>query len=721
MDPFSAFSLAGTIIQVVDFGLRILSKGNQIYHSGDGVLSENQDLEIVANDFLVLCTKLQCSSPPRPSQAEEDQALQQLSRTANELAAKLLQRLNMAKAQGRFRRWKSFRQALKSVWSKRDVDDMARRLETLRSAVNSRILISLRYAAWQATLLSLLTYDGREKVHEVSIEQASFRDWLRRSPKVSSAHAAHEISCNWPQSFKNVEVLSTGTAQGSHVPDLHQFLSPSSMIPSVQIIGVTRQEHHPFYDMAPFPGLRLASVEKAILRSFEFPHMSYRYEAIASAHARTFEWIFRDSNTDKISWDNFLEWLQHGSHVYWITGKAASGKSTLMKYIIGHPQWWKSLKVWAGNTKIICANFFFWHLGSHMQRSQTGLLRSLLHQIFSQCGDLIPRYLPELWERAVSYPHLYSYHPVSTGDDESDVDENIYDTGSISGTRSIDNAKSTHNQKRMHHSENPIFVDEYLDTLQRDWPPWSLEQLGKVFEEVIKQEAIPLKFCFFVDGLDEFDGDHGEIAALFHRTAALPNMKICLSSRPLVVFEQEFESYPRLRVHELTKNDIRFYAHERLSSHRRVVELSKIQPGLLSQLTSEVTKMSSGVFLWVTLAIRSLLSGLTNQDDITDLQRRLYELPPELDDLFSKMLLSVKPEFYRGQAARLLQMVYQSASTVSALAMSFADEIYENPSQWITPKPVDVLEAARRVQAMSARLQSRTAGLLEVSWDGNTG
>jgi hypothetical protein len=151
MEPLSALSLAGNVIQLVDFGLRIVSKGNQIYHSGEGVLSEDHDLEVVTNDLLVICTRLHRSvrtqgwqTPP----SEEDQALEELCRISNELATKLLERLNMAKAQGRFRRWKSIRQALKSVWSKRDVDDMARRLEMLRNGVNSRILVSLRYVTW---------------------------------------------------------------------------------------------------------------------------------------------------------------------------------------------------------------------------------------------------------------------------------------------------------------------------------------------------------------------------------------------------------------------------------------------------------------------------------------------------------------------------------------------------------------------------------------------
>ena len=569
---------------------------------------------------------------------------------------------------------------------------------------------------------SLADRDRREKVNGLSDEKAGSPKVLSRCPKADSYDLSHHPGGSWTKSVTYPEVLQTDIAKTSIVHDWYENPTTSSI------------------DLAPFPGLLLqqssnpllspsgTSVEKAILSSFEFPNMSYRHEAVASAHARTFEWIFDDSDGNQTPWDNFSEWLQHRNHVYWITGKAASGKSTLMKYILEQRRLRKFLQNWAGNAQLVCAKFYFWHLGSCMQRSQAGLLRSLLHQIFSQCGDLIPRHLPRLWRQAVFHPRLYSYLPVNTVadycafDDEYPLSyERNCDVGSTTVSKSIDNAKSIHCRKGTRQNKQLIFTDQYLEKLGENWYPWSLAQLITLFEEVIKQTVIPIRFCFFVDGLDEFDGDHSEIAALFHRVAAVSNVKVVLSSRPLLVFEHEFESYPRLRVQDLTKNDIRIYAHDNLSTHKRVLELSKREPDLLSQLTSKVLEMSSGVFLWVTLAIRSLLSGLTNLDNITDLQRGLYELPPELDDLFSKMLLAVKPEFYRGQAARLFQVVYQSISPMSALALSFADEIPQGPALWINPKPVGILEAAQHVKIISARLKSRCAGLLDVCWDGNTG
>jgi hypothetical protein len=70
--------------------------------------------------------------------------LKDLGEAAKALASKLLERLNMAKAQGRFRRWKSLRQALKSVWYKKDIDEMAGRLARMQEQLQTRVLVSLK-------------------------------------------------------------------------------------------------------------------------------------------------------------------------------------------------------------------------------------------------------------------------------------------------------------------------------------------------------------------------------------------------------------------------------------------------------------------------------------------------------------------------------------------------------------------------------------------------
>ena len=64
MDPITALGVAGSIVQLVDFGIKVVSKGNKIYHSGDGSTAENHDLENVANDLVLIQTRLRQSLLP---------------------------------------------------------------------------------------------------------------------------------------------------------------------------------------------------------------------------------------------------------------------------------------------------------------------------------------------------------------------------------------------------------------------------------------------------------------------------------------------------------------------------------------------------------------------------------------------------------------------------------------------------------------------------------
>ena len=181
-----------------------------------------------------------------------------------------------------------------------------------------------------------------------------------------------------------------------------------------------------------------------------------------------------------------------------------------------------------------------------------------------------------------------------------------------------------------------------------------------------------------------------------------------------MIFEQEFDACPSLRLENLTFNDMFIYVHDKLETHKRLEELRQTSPVEVQQLIREIVEMSSGVFLWIALVVRSLLEGLTNLDSTSDLRERLQELPPELDDLFNHMLRSIKPKFYLQQASRLFQIVYHSLSPLSALALSFADD--KNSDLAIRSQIKDTARNGEvaRVREISARIKTRSAGLLEV-------
>jgi hypothetical protein len=62
----------------------------------------------------------------------------------------------------------------------------------------------------------------------------------------------------------------------------------------------------------------------SIVASLRYDCMDIRQEAIRAAHTQTFHWVYQPHahNTSSQSMDiGFAEWLQHGTGIYWVTGK----------------------------------------------------------------------------------------------------------------------------------------------------------------------------------------------------------------------------------------------------------------------------------------------------------------------------------------------------------------------------------------------------------------
>jgi hypothetical protein len=58
MDLLTAWSLAGTVVQSVDFGSKVLNNDSGLYKSLTGLLTANEETELIAADFRFLTTKL---------------------------------------------------------------------------------------------------------------------------------------------------------------------------------------------------------------------------------------------------------------------------------------------------------------------------------------------------------------------------------------------------------------------------------------------------------------------------------------------------------------------------------------------------------------------------------------------------------------------------------------------------------------------------------------
>ncbi len=388
-----------------------------------------------------------------------------------------------------------------------------------------------------------------------------------------------------------------------------------------------------------------------ILNSLDFETRQSRQSDISETEHRTFEWIFDNNHGSSNQRVGFREWLQYGNDIYWISGKAGSGKSVLMNYIANEPRTQELLQSWAGETRLIIAKYFFWNAGAPMQKSQQGLLQSLLREIYGQCPELVPMLCPR-WKR-------------------------YYDIGAT----------------------------------------WTRLELSEAFKKLGRQSSLSLKFAFFVDGVDEYDGeDYMHIIGVLKDLNALPSVKICLSSRPWNIFITAFgaDTHQRLLLEDHNGDDIQRYVKNRFERDKQFALLQSRDPRS-SDLVDQIVRDAQGVFLWVRLVVSNLLRGLSNDDSLSDLQRRLRSLPTDLTAYFQHMFDSIDG-FYREETSEMLLICLEGIQPLSLLALWYYEKEMVTPDYALQAKrcPLTSADVLAIFESIRRRINARGQDLLEI-------
>ncbi|SPO06621.1 uncharacterized protein DNG_09311 [Cephalotrichum gorgonifer] len=395
-------------------------------------------------------------------------------------------------------------------------------------------------------------------------------------------------------------------------------------------------------------------IRERILHKLAFRNIADRERRISKAHRRTFEWIFCDPESDTRPWSSFKDFLEHQSKkIYWITGKPGSGKSTLMKFIQHHPQTNNLLRTWSGDDEVIRAAFYFWNSGSRMQMSVGGLLQTILHDCLRQLPQVVHEVLPERWEAAT-----------------------LFD------------------------------VDDF---------PWSWEEVSQALRRLITEVCPKKKFFVMIDGLDECSGNQAQLIELITELAEdTENLKLCVASRPWNNFEDAFKHELSLMLQDLSASDIEWYIESKFTANEGFAEFQVRDPWRAEALLKTLSKKAEGVFLWVHLVVQSLLEGLINGDGPRDLYGRLEELPPNLEDLYTKILENLDDK-YLDHASRLFQIVRACDDSPTLLRVALADLEDDERAMQASIEPMSNKEKSALCKNMKRKLASRCRGLLDIS------
>ena len=398
---------------------------------------------------------------------------------------------------------------------------------------------------------------------------------------------------------------------------------------------------------------------RMLLYSLDFPQRDHRYNKISIAHRNTFDWLFERDHSQQQPWPDFVDWLVSGEgsdSLYWITGKPGSGKSTLLRYLVDHNRTRQLLQQWAGSNELVIASGYFWNAGSErLQKSLDGLLRVLLRELLEQVPGLAPSLNKWRWQ---------SYELGATG-----------------------------------------------------LPHWTQTELSIAFNAAMSESQKYANICLFIDGLDEFEGDdraQQEVIDILMRASEFPNVKMCISSRPWRIFEEAFGAHPYLKLEDLTANDIKSYVQDQLISNERFQQLYLRQPSGCLHIAREVVEIAQGVFIWVTLVVRELLTGMRNEDRLIDLQKRLRSMPPDLGDFYAHIFRKLEP-FYLEQANQLCQIALQGSSSSTLLTYCYVHEEDKDYAMKLSIEALSIEGLCEKLDYMERRLKTLSRGLLEVN------
>ncbi|KAL9018751.1 MAG: hypothetical protein Q9185_003981 [Variospora sp. 1 TL-2023] len=615
MDPVTGIGLVAAVAQLITFSVDIVKTIREVYEQGS--VGRYNNLEYTSGHLSSLTKTLQQSlpdiSPHSPTLTSTERDLIDISRKCDQCAQELQRELYKLHSHPHTSFLAATRRATRAVWKRPKIEEISKQLDNYRSALETSLLFRLSHQFEAQNLqnsTSFASLDGRLQ---------------------------HVVKCLADSDTS----LSTLTVTQAEQTRSHT----TALIQRLEQIHINDRR----FD--------------EVVRSLFYPDIFSRQEQVDHNYdgiEDSFEWIFhehqpREENDirSEYRWDDFPTWLKSEHSLYWINGKAGSGKSTLMNYICQHHLPPQLLSEWCLDRRLLTLTYFFWAAGTGLQKSIDGLLRSLIYQMLTKCRELV---------------------------------------GCM--------------------GDGPLHA-------------WTERRLLNTLLGLLQQTHIPIRVTLFLDGLDEIDGQHRNIVRMIKNLAGLNNVKTCLSSRPLQVFEEAFRGEPGLRLQDLTSPGIRAYADIQLSDlvQRRILHNMRDEDRV-DQLVYTIVSRADGVFLWAVMVVRDVRDGLEDMVNLDELTQAIENLPSELESLFMQILRRIKPAYQR-DAARFLQIALHATfdsrdyywplyrlNLCSLHLINSQHEVADAPFLYERVSQARMIDACKTAQT---QLLSHTAGLLELN------
>ncbi|OGM41660.1 hypothetical protein ABOM_009958 [Aspergillus bombycis] len=621
MDPLAAVGLASNIISFIDFTWELVTGAWSVYKSADGTTVENATLGTIITDLEKASSQL-ISDIKGTTQNEK--ALLLLAEECWELSQQLSDTLRKLKAKVENSKWES----LKTKWTSMRKEKEIMSIESRLSKYRSQIFLRLQFMFG----------------HQQSLVNARLDSILNDARKINNEHA-RQLESLRKELLDAVEHL-----RELHEEDGQKWTNKPDEAPvSMSSYDVCSALTH-VYQLS----VNMAN-ENEILSRLYYPSMYYREDSEQDKAA--------DQGDNKLTAkkvemrDSFLQWLRNGTGIYHVSGKAGSGKSTLMKLLCDSSRVREELRSWAKPHQLVFAKFFFWNAGDQLQRSIEGLYRAILFEVLKGFPQLIPHVFPD-------------------------------------------------NSIPLQSSSNDASL-----------PHYRLEEVKIAFMKLVALPAVSnQRICLFIDGLDEYEGDsldHWSIARDMELWTRSKGVKICVTSRPHTEFMESFYCCPRqqIQLHLLTRSDIRQYCLAMMEKDRHFERIK----ATYRELAESIVIRADGVFLWARLATRSFLGGVGYRDSPETLRRKLGAIPDDMKALFDNMLGGVDSSA-REEADKLLLIALElTSSSLPAILYSWLDDLHDVEFPYcVTTMGSFEEELQNRSDIVRSKIDSLSKGLLEL-------
>jgi hypothetical protein len=378
MEAVAAVGVAAAAVQFLDFSTKTLALCKQIRDSSTGSTEANAELTKSTKELKEMQKELrQVGNTPSSIYRKLLQAVKDCSLVADEL----LQLLESFRELAR-KSFGAMRSAFKVLKDSRKIEKLQKRLDDCL-----------------AKFTIALTMDMRQGVLESLEKQGVLNDEIRNTitPKLDQLQiqltASHSATHSQIHSLeKELKSSASAIQRQAATNHIEQQASSKGILRDQRSLG--KNINKGFNDVSD------SSSHRNFLQSLYFDDMFARQQSIMPQSAGTYDWILSGKTPSEIGGPaerdaelrgRLLRWLQDDRPVFWINGKAGSGKSSLMSFIENDQRTKVALEAWTPARKLYMFSFFFWRPGSSLQKSIAGLLRTILHQLASAIPAVVPR------------------------------------------------------------------------------------------------------------------------------------------------------------------------------------------------------------------------------------------------------------------------------------------------------------------------------------------